>query len=353
MKPISIAALCTSAALAGGAVAATLPAHRLRDHPARTTSAASVDPSRFTHPVDNPYYPLRPGLVTRLRGSDGAAALPRARAGHASDEDDPGREGARRARHAASARRQRGREDPRLVRRRQRRQRLVLRRGHRDLRPAGSREEPRGQLAGRGRWRHRGPDHARRSAPDRCVPPGVQARLGRGPGLDRAEDRGRHHAVPALPGRRARLRVVAPRVRTWCRRSSTARAWASSARRMSPAGTSRSSSCRSAAPERAPERAPGTVRLLSLPAPPVERPGPDTRVMGAGIDSRRTNAHTPTSHGTRRRRRRRAADDLGLWIERQQLVELVEPHRVVRAPRRAPSLWEAPRRGRSSSTRAG
>jgi len=69
MKTISIAALCTSAALAGGAVAATLPAHGA-DRPARTASAG-VDPSRFTHPVGNPYYPLRPGLVTRLRGSDG------------------------------------------------------------------------------------------------------------------------------------------------------------------------------------------------------------------------------------------------------------------------------------------
>ena len=84
MKPISIAALCTSAALAGGAVAATLPAHGA-DHPARTTSAASVDPSRFTHPVANPYYPLRPGLVTRLRGSDGAQHYRERVRGHASD----------------------------------------------------------------------------------------------------------------------------------------------------------------------------------------------------------------------------------------------------------------------------
>jgi len=70
MKTISIAALCTSAALAGGAVAATLPAHGA-DRPAGTTSAARIDPSRFSHPVGNPYYPLQPGMVTRLRGSDG------------------------------------------------------------------------------------------------------------------------------------------------------------------------------------------------------------------------------------------------------------------------------------------
>ena len=37
--------------------------------PARST-APGVDPARFTHPVDNPYFPLTPGLVTRLRGVD-------------------------------------------------------------------------------------------------------------------------------------------------------------------------------------------------------------------------------------------------------------------------------------------
>lgn len=33
---------------------------------------AAVDPAAFAHPGSNPYFPLVPGLVTRLRGSDGA-----------------------------------------------------------------------------------------------------------------------------------------------------------------------------------------------------------------------------------------------------------------------------------------
>jgi hypothetical protein len=37
---------------------------------ARSTSPV-FDPTHFTHPVSNPYFPLTPGLVTRLRGSDG------------------------------------------------------------------------------------------------------------------------------------------------------------------------------------------------------------------------------------------------------------------------------------------
>jgi hypothetical protein len=37
--------------------------------PARSTAPA-FDPAHFTHPVENPYFPLTPGLVTRLRGID-------------------------------------------------------------------------------------------------------------------------------------------------------------------------------------------------------------------------------------------------------------------------------------------
>ena len=37
---------------------------------ARGTSPA-FDPTHFTNPVNNPYFPLTPGLVTRLRGTDG------------------------------------------------------------------------------------------------------------------------------------------------------------------------------------------------------------------------------------------------------------------------------------------
>ena len=64
MKPISIAALCASAVLTGGLVA-TLPA----EGAGRPQAPDSVDPALFANPVANPYYPLEPGMVTRLRGS--------------------------------------------------------------------------------------------------------------------------------------------------------------------------------------------------------------------------------------------------------------------------------------------
>ncbi len=43
------------------------PAHRAA---ADSRGAAAVDPADFTHPRDNAYFPLRPGLVTTLRGSE-------------------------------------------------------------------------------------------------------------------------------------------------------------------------------------------------------------------------------------------------------------------------------------------
>ena len=66
MKSISIAALCACAALAGGAVAATLPAHGA----GRAEAPIGVDSTRFVHPAANPYFPLEPGRVTRYRGTD-------------------------------------------------------------------------------------------------------------------------------------------------------------------------------------------------------------------------------------------------------------------------------------------
>ncbi len=66
MKPISIAALCTCAALAGGAVTATLPA----EGAGRSQAVNGADPARFAKPVANPWFPLEPGTVTRLRGTD-------------------------------------------------------------------------------------------------------------------------------------------------------------------------------------------------------------------------------------------------------------------------------------------
>lgn len=37
---------------------------------AQSSGAASVDPADFAHPRPNPYFPLTPGLTTRLRGSE-------------------------------------------------------------------------------------------------------------------------------------------------------------------------------------------------------------------------------------------------------------------------------------------
>ena len=39
------------------------------------TTTPPFDPAAFTHPVDNPWFPLTPGLVTRLRGVDDGAQL--------------------------------------------------------------------------------------------------------------------------------------------------------------------------------------------------------------------------------------------------------------------------------------
>jgi hypothetical protein len=66
MKNINIAALCAGAALTAGLVAATLPAQGA-GHP---QSRDRIDPGAFADPVANPYFPLRPGTVTRLRGTD-------------------------------------------------------------------------------------------------------------------------------------------------------------------------------------------------------------------------------------------------------------------------------------------
>src|SRR4029077_19643151 len=34
-------------------------------------TAGGPDPANFTHPQQNPYFPLTPGMVTRFRGTDG------------------------------------------------------------------------------------------------------------------------------------------------------------------------------------------------------------------------------------------------------------------------------------------
>ena len=66
MKPNSIAALCVSAALAGGAVTASFPAAGA----GHSQASKGLDPASFANPVANPYYPLEPGTVTRYRGTD-------------------------------------------------------------------------------------------------------------------------------------------------------------------------------------------------------------------------------------------------------------------------------------------
>src|SRR4051794_37134651 len=40
--------------------------------PRGMTASVTLDPASFSHPRSNSYFPLRPGLVTRLRGRDGA-----------------------------------------------------------------------------------------------------------------------------------------------------------------------------------------------------------------------------------------------------------------------------------------
>ena len=71
MKPVSIAALCASAVLVTATAVASLPAEGA-DHPA---ARAGVDPAAFDHPAANPYFPLQPGTVTRLRGTDAGKHL--------------------------------------------------------------------------------------------------------------------------------------------------------------------------------------------------------------------------------------------------------------------------------------
>ena len=71
MKPITIASLCLATVASAGAVATAVtaegaPAHR---------SSAGVQAAAFAHPQPNPYYPLVPGTVTRLRGTDSGEHL--------------------------------------------------------------------------------------------------------------------------------------------------------------------------------------------------------------------------------------------------------------------------------------
>lgn len=63
-KRSAVIASLAASALAGGTLLTALAG----GSPAQ---AAGPDPADFAHPKANPYFPLRHGLVTRLRGSDG------------------------------------------------------------------------------------------------------------------------------------------------------------------------------------------------------------------------------------------------------------------------------------------
>src|SRR5262245_64619677 len=56
----------TVLSIAGATVAALLTASAA----APPSGPANPDPQHFKHPQDNPYFPLKPGLVTRLHGTD-------------------------------------------------------------------------------------------------------------------------------------------------------------------------------------------------------------------------------------------------------------------------------------------
>jgi hypothetical protein len=63
----------TAAVLAtSAAVVAALLTTSAAAPPSSSPAPANPDPRLFKHPQENPYYPLTPGLVTRLRGTDGS-----------------------------------------------------------------------------------------------------------------------------------------------------------------------------------------------------------------------------------------------------------------------------------------
>ena len=124
------------------------------------------------------------GQVAILRGHEDGDAVRRAGHGDGLDEGHPGHHDHRGAGQALGGRTP-GRADTRLVRGRQRRQRLVLRRGHGDLGPRRPRDRHARLLGGGRRRRRRRDDHARRPTADRRLSAGADAGRGRGPGLDR------------------------------------------------------------------------------------------------------------------------------------------------------------------------
>ena len=66
MRTSATALLAVAAIAAGGVVVATTSAGGAAAH----RVAPTVDPGQFNHPQPNPYFPLEPGTVFRLRGTD-------------------------------------------------------------------------------------------------------------------------------------------------------------------------------------------------------------------------------------------------------------------------------------------
>jgi hypothetical protein len=62
-RSAAVAAAAAAVAMAAGVAVVTVV-------PGSAGATAAVDPADFTSPRANPYFPLKPGTVTRLRGSD-------------------------------------------------------------------------------------------------------------------------------------------------------------------------------------------------------------------------------------------------------------------------------------------
>lgn len=66
MKVSKLVALAAAVATVGGISAVSAPARG----PAQTAKVVTVNPGQFDNPQQNPYFPLRPGAVSRYRGTE-------------------------------------------------------------------------------------------------------------------------------------------------------------------------------------------------------------------------------------------------------------------------------------------
>ena len=189
-------------------------------HP--TASSRSAGTRGLRAPAANPYFPLRPGTTTILRGTDEGERLRERVARHLPDQDDPGRADPRG--HATSCVAPTGRSPrrrptgtppttPATSGTSARPPRRTTRRGTSSPARAPGRPAATAPCAG--------DDHARAPARDPGVPPGVLPRPRRGPGLDRRPLRPHDDTAEDLPPRGAQLRVDPPRAGRDLARSST------------------------------------------------------------------------------------------------------------------------------------